>query len=78
MAAVRDAKITPMTKIEEVQDALLGLIKNVADRIGSREDLSVADLTTVVACFEKVTAGSTAETVQVIPETGTSEPHWGG
>ena len=67
-----------MTKIEEVQESLLGLIKNVADRIGTREDLSVADLTTVVACFEKVTAPSRAEVVQVIPETGTSEPHWGG
>ena len=67
-----------MTKIEEVQESLLGLIKNVADRIGTREDLSVADLTTVVACFEKVTAPSTVEVVQVIAEPGTSEPHWGG
>jgi hypothetical protein len=67
-----------MTKIEEVQESLLGLIKNVADRIGTREDLSVADLATVVACFEKVTAPSAAEVVQIIPEAGTSDPHWGG
>jgi len=68
-----------MTKIEEVQDALLGLIKNVADRIGSRDDLSVADLETVVSCFEKVTGAPTVEIVQVIPETGGGDPpHWGG
>jgi hypothetical protein len=68
-----------MTKLDEVQDALLGLIKNVAERIGSREDLSVADLATVVACFEKVTAAHTGEVVKVIPEPGTPEqPHWGG
>jgi len=75
-ASARDAKITPMTKTEEVQEALLGLIKNVADRIGGREDLSVADLATVVSCFEKVTAGRSVEIVQVIPETGSGESHW--
>jgi hypothetical protein len=80
VAGAPDAKITPMTKIEEVQEALLGLIKNVADRIGSREDLSVADLETVIACYEKVTAppAAAAEIVQVIPETSTQDPHWGG
>jgi hypothetical protein len=67
-----------MTKIEEVQDALLGLIKNVADRIGGREDLSVADLATVVACYETVTAAPAVEIVQVIPEAGAQDPHWGG